>query len=57
MDCNKIIEIYERACNKMFVLETTFLNPPSQITQIEFEKLRIEADKNCLESMITMYIL
>ena len=41
MDCNKIIEIYERACNKMFVLETTFLNPPSQITQIEFEKLRI----------------
>lgn len=55
MDCDKVIEIYKKTCNKKYVLETSFINQPSQHTQIEFEKLNLKADKICLQAMETMY--
>jgi len=55
MDCCKLIQIYNRSCNKKYSLESTFLNPPTQITQIEFEKVLLKADNNCLKSMEMIY--
>jgi hypothetical protein len=51
MDCEKIIEIYNKSCTTQYIVEPNFLGLVHANQAMATEQLKLDADRNCLKSI------